>query len=208
MRGPRNVEDVTYTFAPTQVRGQRLIAASTPPFGLLAFGAFAVVSFSLNRLPTAVFFFVLAVPLAVLTVYTWSNHLRAVRRAARQLSGVSFVMLGVCRWAAGVEPHEGEKIGAGFVRILPGLLEIRTGSNATIVAEYSSGQLERAVTLRVMKGFLDPVARLAFTDGTTYDISVSPAGPRGILPIRQRHVERFVDAVRTALDSATEGGAA
>lgn len=208
MRTPNKVDDVTYTFAPTQVRGQRLIAASTPPFGLLAFGAFAVVNFSLNRLPTAVFFFVLAVPLAVLTVYIWSNHLRAVRRAAQELSGVSFVMLGARRWAAGVEPHEGERIGEGFVRILPGLLEIRAGGAATVVAEYSSGQLERAVTLRVLRGFLDPVARLVFTDGTIYDISVSPAGPRGFLPIRRRHVERFVDAVRAALDSATEGGAA
>lgn len=85
-------------------------------------------------------------------------------------------MLGARRWAAGVEPHEGERIGEGFVRILPGLLEIRAGGAATVVAEY--------------------------------DISVSPAGPRGFLPIRRRHVERFVDAVRAALDSATEGGAA
>jgi hypothetical protein len=116
-------------------------------------------------------------------------------------------MLGARRWTAGVQPHEGEEIAEGFVRILPGLIEIRTGSNATIVAEYSSGQLERAVTLRVMRGFLDPVARLAFTDGTTYDISVSHSGPRGFLSIRQRHVERFVDAVRTALDPATQQGA-
>ncbi|UIN30344.1 hypothetical protein [Microbacterium binotii] len=138
-----------------------------------------------------------------MSVYSWSNHLRAVRRAARELSGVSFVMLGARRWAAGVEPHEGEKIGEGFVRILPGLLEIRSGRTATVIAEYSSGQLERAVTLRVMRGFLDPVARLAFTDGSTYDISVNPAGPRGFLPIRQRYVERFVDAVRTLLGPAT-----
>jgi hypothetical protein len=195
-----NVEDVTYTFAPTQVRGQRLIAGSTPPLGFLAFAVFAVVNFHIDRIPTAVFFFIVAFPLAVLTVYTWSNHLRTVRRAAQELSGVSFIMLGARRWTTGVQPHEGEEIAEGFVRILPGLLEIRTGEDATIAAEYASGQLERAVALRVMKGFMDPVARLAFADGITYDISVSHSGPRGLLPIRQRYVETFADAVRTALD--------
>jgi hypothetical protein len=200
------VEDVTYTFAPTQVRGQRLIAASTPPFGFLAFAVFAVVNFSFDRIPTAVFFSVVAVPLAVLTIYTWSNHLRAVRRAAQELSGVSFIMLGARRWTTGVEPHEGEEIAEGFVRILPALLEIRVGRTASVVAEYTSGQLERAVALRVMKGFMDPVARLVFTDGTTYDIAVSRPGPRGFLPIRQRYVETFADAVRTSLDPATQQG--
>ncbi len=199
VRTAHNVQDVVMTFAPTQFRGQRLMAVTMAPLLSLVLAAFAVVNAYRDRLDNVLFFTTLSVVLAVATVYIWSNHLRAVRRAARELSGVSFVMLGVCRWAAGVQPHEGEKIGEGFVRILPGLLEIRTGSNATVVAEYSSGQLERAVALRVMKGFLDPVARLAFTDGTTYDISVSLPGTRGFLPIRRRYVDRFVDAARTAL---------
>jgi hypothetical protein len=202
VRSPDNVQDVVMTFAPTQFRGQRLMAVTMAPFLSLVLAAFAVVNAYRDRLDNVLFFTTLSVLLAVATVYFWGNHLRAVRRAAEELSGVSFVMLGARRWTAGVQPHEGEEIAEGFVRILPGLIEIRTGSNATIVAEYSSGQLERAVTLRVMRGFLDPVARLAFTDGTTYDISVSHSGPRGFLSIRQRHVERFVDAVRTALDPA------
>lgn len=200
---PRNVQDVVMTFAPTQVRGQRLMAGTMAPFLSLAFAGFAVVNAYIDRFANVLFFAGLSVPLAAVTVYSWSNHLRAVRRAAQGLSGVSLVMLGARRWTAEGEPHEGEKIGEGFVCILPGLLEIRTGSAATVVAEYSSGQLERAVTLRVMRGFLDPVARLAFTDGTTCDISVSPAGPRGLLPIRQHYVERLIDAVRTLIGPAT-----
>lgn len=199
MRSPDNVQDVVMTFAPTQFRGQRLMAVTMAPLLSLALAAFAVVNLYRDQLDNVLFFATLSVLLAVATVYIWSNHLRAVRRAAQELSGVSFVMLGARRWAAGVEPHEGEQIGEGFVRILPGLVEIRTGSNAIIVAEYSSGHLERAVTLRVLRGLLDPVARLAFTDGTTYDISVSHSGPRGFLPIRRRDVERLIDAAQMAL---------
>jgi hypothetical protein len=203
MRASNDHKDVVMTFAPTQFRGQRLMAVTMAPLLSLALAAFAVVNAYRDRLDNVLFFAILSVVLAVATVYFWGNHLRAVRRAAQELSGVSFIMLGARRWAAGVEPHEGEKIGEGFVRILPALLEIRVGRTASVVAEYTSGQLERAVALRVMKGFMDPVARLVFTDGTTYDIAVSRPGPRGFLPIRQRYVETFADAVRTSLDPAT-----
>ncbi|UIN30345.1 hypothetical protein [Microbacterium binotii] len=49
VRSPHNVQDVMMTFAPTQVRGQRLMAGTMAPFLSLAFAAFAVVNAYIDR---------------------------------------------------------------------------------------------------------------------------------------------------------------
>jgi hypothetical protein len=131
----------------------------------------------------------------------WSSHLRAVRGAAKGYSGTIHLMYGGCGWSADEEPYDGEKLGQGFVRIVPGAFEIRTGGEATLVARYETGQLERAVVLRVMWGLLEPPVRLTFTDGMSYDIMLDHAGPMGLLPIRWRELDTFIADIRAALGS-------
>lgn len=194
-----DVENVVMSLAPTQFRGQRLLAGTFAPLMSLAFAVFAVVHVYLDRIPGVVYFSLLSVTLAGVTAFAWSNHLREIRRAARQFDGVAYLIAGAYRWAPGKELTAGEKLKQGFMRVKPGLVEFHTGREARIIATYTSGQLARAVILRVMRGMLEPVVRLTFTDGMTYDILLDHAGPEGLLPLRRKHLEEFIADVRSAL---------
>lgn len=194
-----DVESVSMSFAPTQFRGQRLLSGSLGPMMLLAAVAFGVVNIYRGETTTAAFFFVCSLVPAGLMAVVWPNHLRAVRRAASVYSGTIHLMHGGCGWSADEEPHDGARIGQGFVRIAPGVLEIRTGGEAKLVARYTTGQLERAVVLRVMWGLLEPPIRIWFTDGMTYDLMLDHAGPRGLLPLRRSYLGDFITDIRAAL---------
>lgn len=197
-----DMESVPMSFAPTQFRGQRLLSGSLGPMMFIAAVAFGVVNIYRGEAATAAFFFTCSLVPAGLMAVVWSHHLRAVRVAARGWSGTIHLMYGGCGWTADEEPHDGEKFGQGFVRIVPGELEIRTGGEAKLVVRYEAGHLERAVALRVMWGLLEPPVRLTFTDGMSYDIMLDHAGPRGLLPIRRSELEKFIADARAALGSS------
>lgn len=194
-----DMESVPMSFAPTQFRGQRLLPGMLGPLMFVFFVVFGVIFASRGQVGESVIFLALAALLGSAVVFTWSNHLRVVQRAARGFNGVTYLMFGGCNWTAGQEPYDGGKFGQGFVRIGPGELEIRTGGEAKLVARYEAGQLERAVALRVMWGLLEPPVRLTFTDGMSYDVMLDHAGPRGLLPIRRRELEKFIADTRAAL---------
>ncbi len=187
------------SLAPIQLRGRRLLSGTSAAFLSLACATLGVLSIYFDEGPSTVFMFSMSIILASASAFLWWNHLRAIRRVARQFDGVKYLFFGAYRWAVSDELGKGQKIEQGFILLKPGVLEVRTGVNARTIATYSSGQLAHAAVLRVMGGFMEPVARLAFTDGMTYDIRLDEAGPKGRLALGRNRLHEFVADVRTTL---------
>lgn len=194
------------SFAPTQARGVRFLSGTGTAFMSLMCAVLGVMSIYWGKGPNIVFFFGMSIITGSVTAYFWSNHLRAIHRVAQEFDGVTYLFYGAYKWAVSDELGKGEKLGQGFVRLKPGALEIRTGLDAQIVVTYSSGQLAHATVLRVMGGFLEPVARLAFTDSMTYDIRLDEAGPKGRLALGRNRLHEFVAEVRTTLAPISDVG--
>lgn len=197
------VEEASYSHAPIRLRGQDLVAIAVAFFAALVCTALGTLGIAWERTVEPVLFFTASTLLVGVPVICWLSHLNLIRHAAKKFDGERYLILGARRWPLGAAPHTGMRIRRGFVRLAPGSFEIRTGRRARLVAAYGSGSLERVTVLRMLGGVMNPLARLTFTDGTTYDVAFSHAGPKGMLPVEQRYVEAFVAAVRTALDPAS-----
>lgn len=202
----KDVEKVAMSFAPTQARGVRFLSGTGTAFMSLMCAVLGVMSIYWGMGPSIVFSFSMSILLGSATAYFWSTHLRAIQRVARQFDGVKYLFFGAYKWAASDELGKGQKIDQGFILLKPGVVEIRTGRDARMVATYSPGQLKYAAVLRVMGGFLEPVARLAFTDGMTYDIRLDEAGPKGRLALGTNRLHEFVADVRAALRPTADVG--
>ncbi len=199
MNRTKEVEKVPMSFAPTQARGVRFMSGTGTASLSLMCAALGAMSIYWGEGPSIAFMFSMSLILGSFTAFVWSNHLRAIHRVAQEFDGVKYLFFGAYKCAASDELGKGQKISQGFVLLKPGVLEIRTGHEAHIVATYSSGQLARATVLRVMGGFLEPVARLAFTDGVTYDFRLDEPGPKGRLALGKNRLHEFIADVRTAL---------
>lgn len=187
------------SFAPTQVRGARFLSGTGAAFMSLMCAVLGVMSIYWGMGLNIVFFFSMSVIMGSVTAFFWSNHLRAIQRVALEFDGVKYLFYGAYKWAPSDELGKGEKLGQGLVRVKPGVLEIRTGGDARVVATYLPDQLARATVLRVVGGVLEPVARLAFIDGTTYDLRLDEAGPKGRLALGKNRLHEFVADARTTL---------
>jgi hypothetical protein len=199
-----DVEKVAMSLAPIQLRGRRFLSGASAAFLSLACATLGVLSIYLDQGPSIVFMFSMSAILGSFTAFLWSNHLHAIQRVARQFDRLKYLFYGAYRWAESDKLGKGQKIEQGFMILTPGMLEIRTGLDARIVVTYSSGQLAHATVLRVMGGFMEPVARLSFTDGMTYEIRLDDAGPKGRLALGKNRLHEFVADVRTTLTPASD----